>query len=101
MPIVNQRIMPIVREGSPTGGGTLRSRGSAFHALGIQGVEPAPEPSVRKPDQHRQSIVTALLGPPSSVRPARCGLWVHEIKHDGYRLMCGGDAHRVFTAAQN
>jgi hypothetical protein len=53
---------------------------------------------------------------PSKVaRPPSGPLWVHKIKHDGYRLMVrrdgsrvrcltrngGGDAHRAFTAAQN
>jgi hypothetical protein len=49
---------------------------------------------------------------PSKVaRPPSGLLWVHEIKHDGYRLMVRRDgsrvglwrryAHRFFTAAQN
>ena len=53
--------------------------------------------------------------PLKAVQPLSGPLWVHEIKHDGYRLMVrrdglrvrcftrngGGDAHRAFTAAQN
>jgi ATP-dependent DNA ligase len=39
--------------------------------------------------------------PTKVARPPSGPLWVHEIKHDGYRLMVRRDAHRVFTAAQN
>ena len=39
---------------------------------------------------------------PSKVaEPASGPDWVHEIKHERYRLMVRRDAHRVFTAAQN
>jgi hypothetical protein len=49
--------------------------------------------------------------PSKASRPPSGSEWVHEIKHDGYRLMVRrgrarvelwrGYAHRVFTAAQN
>jgi ATP dependent DNA ligase domain len=82
--------------GQPEGAGSANPLGAEWES-GYRPIHPCPPPLVGSMDRHVPrplGFIAPCLPSPSQKAPSGSA-WVHEIKHDGYRLMARRDGNRV------